>query len=497
MHVRICITFVGLLALPAAATPTFAPVLQDHMVIQRGEPVTLWGTAPEGETVTVEWKGCRASTRTTGGQWQLTLPAQSTDARGSNICASDSSGSSTLIDVLVGDVWLASGQSNMEWRIRQSEPVPASIRTNNPQVRMLNGAAQLHMPAENCNDSLLRNAAQGKDYRWNWRLCTDRSIRDFSAVATYFALRVQETQGIPIGIICNAVGGSPMESWIPRTLIEGDSRYAGMRGDQWLNSPELEAWVRGRARKDLTPRLAHGGNPQLHPYAPGYLYRNAIEPLSKLAIRGVIWYQGEANADCPDIERNTTKMVDLITAWRTTFRNRELPFLMVQLPRINTPTRPFWSEFREAQAEAARRLPGVGLICTIDLGTTTRNVHPCIKAPVGHRLADLARAQVYGEKGLPTSPRVTGWKAENTTLTISFDQALKTTDGQPPRGFVVSLSGNASDFTPLPAHVQGSKVILTLPHPWQEGMTWRYIHQTFAEPNLVGENNLPAFPFRT
>ncbi len=489
----------GLFLLPAAATPSFSPVLQNHMVLQRGEPVTLWGEAAEGETVTVEWKGHKATTRaTTGGLWELVLPASPADATGSTITATDSTGSAELRDVLVGDVWLASGQSNMEWRIRQSEPVPASVNPENPQVRLLQGSAQLYMPPSNNADALYHKAEQSRDYTWAWRPCSAESIRHFSAVGTYFALRLQETQRIPIGIICNAVGGSPMESWIPRSVIETSALFAGMRGRGWLSNPELEAWVRNRAGKDLSPRLAQEGEELQHPYAPGYLYRNGVEPLSRLALKGVIWYQGEANADWADVETNATKMTALISAWREAFRQKELPFLMVQLPRINAPSRPHWAPFREAQAQAARQLPGVGLICTIDLGTTTRNVHPRFKAPVGHRLADLARRMVYGEQGLATYPQVSNWAVEGKTLSIIFDQELTTTDGKAPRGFMVSTPGKPECFEEPEAALAGNTVTLTLPHPWQKGMVWRYINKTFAEPNLVGAaGKLPAFPARS
>ncbi len=488
----------GLLALPAAATPEFAPVLQDHMVLQRGEPVTLWGTAAEGETVSVEWKGHKAAATTHGGAWKVVLPASAADAGGSTITATDSSGSATLCDVLVGDVWLAGGQSNMEWRIRQSEPVPAGTNTDNPQVRLLNGTGKLFTPPPNHSNELRQQAAAGRDYEWEWKPCTADTIQDFSAVGTYFALQLQETQQVPIGIICNARGGSPMESWLPPAHLNSAPFYADFRGKGWLSAPTLEKWVRWRAGTDLATMPGSTEEELQHPFAPGFLYRNAIEPLRNLAIRGVIWYQGEANAETADISCNTTKITDLITTWRETFRNPALPFLMVQLPRINTPTRPFWPEFREAQARAAREVPGVGLICTIDLGTTDKDVHPRHKHPVGQRLAELARGMVYAEKGLPGYPQVTDWKAGADSLTITFDRALRTTDGKPPRGFVAGIPTRPESFTELPAAIKGNTVVLTLPRPWQEGMAWRYINTTFAEPNLVGaEGGLPAFPARS
>ncbi len=492
------LTLAGLLALPAAATPEFAPVLQNHMVFQRDEPVTLWGSGKNGSTVTVEWKGHKATAKVTRGQWQVELPASPADAQGSTITATDSTGSATLSDVLVGDVWLASGQSNMEWNIRQTQPVPASVNVENPQVRLLRGYGLLHGNPPAYTEELYKEAEECKGVQWSWRVCSVDSIKDFSAVATYFATRLQENIKVPVGIICNAKGGSSMEAWMPRSVTGKKKLYASMKGDKWMDSEDFDAWSRGRAKQNLKLMLARGEKNLRHPFAPSSQFDVAIKPIEKLNIKGVIWYQGESNADNPDIDLNTAKQKDIITSWRKTFRKAELPFLMVQLPRIRDAKRPHWAEFREVQARCARELPQVGLICTIDLGSTDSNVHPTLKFPVGHRLADLARSSVYGESGLPAYPAVKEWKGEGDTLRITFDQALKTTDGAAPRGFMVGTPGKPESFEEVPAALEENTVTLSLPRAWKKGMAWRYINTTFAEPNLVGaEGALPAFPARS
>ncbi len=488
----------GLLALPATAAPTFAPVLQNHMVFQRDEPVTLWGTGKNGSTVTVEWKGHKATAKVVRGQWQVELPASPADAEGSSITATDSTGSATLSDVLVGDVWLASGQSNMEWNIRQTQPIPATVNVENPQVRILRGYGLLHGNPPAYTEQLYKEAEECNGVQWSWRVCSADTIKDFSAVATYFATRLQENIKVPVGIICNAKGGSSMEAWMPRSVTGRKKLYATMKGDKWMDSEDFDAWSRGRARQNLKLMLARGEKNLRHPFAPSYQFDVAITPIEKLNIKGVIWYQGESNADNPDIDLNTAKQKDIITSWRKTFRKAELPFLMVQLPRIRDAKRPHWAEFREVQARCARELPQVGLICTIDLGSTDSNVHPTLKFPVGHRLADLARSSVYGESGLPTYPAVKGWKGEGKTLSITFDQPLKTTDGAAPRGFMVGTPGKTNSFEEVPATLEGNTVTLTLPRAWKKGVAWRYINTTFADPNLVGaEGGLPAFPARS
>ncbi len=487
-----------LATLPAQADPCFAPVLQDHMVLQRDEPVTLWGTAENGKTVTVEWKGHKASAKAVKGQWQVELPASPADAEGSSITASDSTGSATLNDVLVGDVWLASGQSNMEWNIRQSAKAPASVNLNNPQVRVLRGFGLLHGVPGAYSEELYRKAEECGGYEWNWRVCSPAAVADFSAVATFFATRLQENIKVPVGIICNAKGGSSMEAWLPRELVGKKKLYAPLRGDKWIDAEEFDAWSRGRARQNLKLMLARGEKKLRHPFAPSYQYEAAIEPLEKLNIKGVIWYQGESNADNPDMDVNTAKQKDIINSWRKTFRKAELPFLMVQLPRINDPKRPYWPEFREVQARCARELDHVGLICTIDLGSTDSNVHPPLKLPVGQRLADLARTMVYGEQDLPSYPRVVEHKGSATQFMLLFDQKLSTTDGKAPRGFAVGMRGKPESFVEVEASLKGQSVTLTLPSPRKKGMVWRYINGTMAQPNLVGaKGGLPAFPARS
>ncbi len=496
-------TLMAAALLPTFAAPEFAPVLQDHMVIQRDAPVTIWGSADNGQTVTVEWKGHKARAKVTKGKWQVELPACPADAKGSSITATDGTGSATISDVLVGDVWLASGQSNMEWNISQSSPIPGDVNVNNPQVRILRGFGLLHGNPPAYTEQLYQKALDGKAYQWNWRVCSANAIKDFSAVATYFATRLQEEIKVPVGIICNAKGGSSMEAWIPPSVTARKKLYAPLRGDMWMDAESFDAWSRGRAKQNLKLMIAKGMKDLKHPFKPSYQYEVAIAPIARLNIRGVIWYQGESNADNPDMEVNTTKLKDIIESWSRTFRQRDLPFLMVQLPRIKDAKRPHWAEFREVQARTARELPQAGLTCTIDLGSTNNNVHPPLKVPVGHRLADLALRKVYGRSALPTYPQVVNWKRQNeqSEFVLHYTQELTTTDGKPPRGFVVGDPSSPGSFVEARATLTGGKTItIAIPDSFKgkkKGLTWRYINSTFAEPNLVGKDGaLPAFPER-
>ncbi len=171
---------------------------------------------------------------------------------------------------------------------------------------------------------------------------------------------------------------------------------------------------------------------------------------------------------------------------------------MVQLPRNKAPGYKYWPDFREAQARCARETHGVELICTIDLGAENGEIHPKEKVPVGHRLADMARSAVYGERGLPTYPKVKNWRAAGNKITITFDQELKTTDGKAPWGFVVGEPARPDSFTAVNAALNGNTVTFTLPTAWQSKMAWRYVNTAAATPNLVGATGgLPAFPARS
>ncbi len=489
--------------LPVAAQPAFDRVLQDHMVLQRERPVVLWGTAKPGDAVTVTWHGKhQQTTAADDGTWEVRFPAAKANASGSSITASDSEGSATLNDVLVGELWLASGQSNMAWMVKQTSPQSRSIDWSAcPQLRLLRADCLLKPRKGSYTLEEYDKAVEQGGYGWEWRVCSEAAVQDFSAVAACFAQRIATTQGVPVGIICNAVGGTPMESWMPQDIIDRDPRFAALRGDAWTVSPDYFRWATIDGPRHIRPAVNAGRSPLHHPYRPGWLFESSVRPLLRLPVRGVIWYQGEANADDSDIAAHRDMITTLVQSWRDAFGQKEMPFLMVQLPRFgNTKAFPYWPEFREAQRQAAQTLRNVGLACTIDLGSTNGNIHPPEKEPVAFRLADLAREMVYGEQNLPQYPRATGWRAERGRIRITFDRKLKTTDGKAPRGFVIGKRGDATSLVAAEASLRGNTVTLTVPDALkgERPLIWRYINSTAAAPNLVAEKGgLPAFPVWT
>ncbi len=504
MKASACLALAAFALLPAAAKPAFDRVLQDHMVVQRDKPAVFWGTAKPGDAVTVEWKGTSAQTQASAdGSWEVRFPASAACAEGARLTARDSEGTAVLDDLLVGDLWLASGQSNMAWMVKQTSKQSRTIDWDAlPQLRLLRADCLLKARRGSYTLEEYDKAVAQGGYTWEWRVCTDAAVQDFSAVAASFAQRICQTQGVPVGIICNAVGGTPMESWMPQDVIDRDPRFASIRGDDWMSSPDYFRWAKIDAPRHIKPALDAGRRPLHHSYRPAWLFERSVRPLLRLPIRGVIWYQGEANADDADIAAQRDMVTTLIQSWRKAFGQQALPFIMVQLPRFgNQKAFPYWPEFREAQQQAARQLRAVGLACTIDLGSTNGNIHPPEKEPVGFRLADIARKLAYGEKGLPQYPHATGWKRQGSHIRIEFDRELTTADGQPPRGFTVGRRDERDSFVPAAAEIKGRRIILTLPEavkdiPRQQ-LVWRYIATTAANPNLVAaKGGLPAFPAR-
>ncbi len=480
--------------LPLAAQPALDTPFQSGMVLQRDAQVKLSGRAAPDSPVSIAWRGQRLETRADArGRWQHRLDIGAATTEGCTLRVQDREGNTELRDILAGDVWLASGQSNMEFLLGRSTGGAAlSEAMQDPALRLLRVRHLLPTGPGSYSPEQYRAAERSDFFRFEWVRATPEELRDFSAVGAVFAHELRRAEpGVPIGIICNAVGGSGMESWTPRRVIDRAPLYARIRGERWQRSPDYDAWMRGRAEENLRRVREAGIARPLHAFAPSVLYEYAVAPLTALPIKGVIWYQGESNADEPDTARNAERLRLLIAAWRRAFGQKELPFIMVQLPRIADPKRPHWGAFRTAQKQVADALPGVELICTVDLGSSTREVHPPDKAPVGRRLAATALRCVYGQDQ-PRYPVLHTAARRPQGMLLRSTEPLRSTDGAPPRGFELADAPDAV-FRPATAELRGDTILLQ-----GEGRVWRYNEGTALEPNLVGaESGLPVFPARS
>jgi sialate O-acetylesterase len=364
----------------------FARPFGEFMVLPHGVAVPVWGRAEPGVLVRVSFGQQHPSARCgADGTWRVTLAAEPPAAIGRELSAATDGTTVVLRDVLVGEVWLYSGQSNMDFPLANAVggKAEAAAAGRHPGIRLLNltGAPTA---AGSYDAATLARLTVDRHFQGQWAVASASSAAAISAVAWWTAKALHAAKGIPIGVVENAVGGSGAEAWLPRETLESRADYQPLLGDGWLDCEKIGAWARGRASQNLG-----GRREAMHPFRPGFLFESGVRAWSGFPFAGVLWYQGETNAEVADDAWNERLIADLVGGWRTALKQPALPFFMVQLPRIggNDPLRAHWPQFREVQARAAKRLPGVRLVVTQDLGWDSPNVHPPDKRPVAERLA--------------------------------------------------------------------------------------------------------------
>lgn len=486
-----------------ADAPQFDRIFGSHMVLPHGKSVPVSGTADPGKEVTVTFGNSTLKTKTDSrGKWSVTLPPMKPSAKGRTLTASQNGDAARLDDILVGEVWLASGQSNMLFRLNQSSKAGEEIAASgDDQLRLLNNVPQAHTNNAPYSDRDFDSVTTDKFYQGKWAVSSPSTSGPMTAVGYYFGKKLREGLGIPVGIIHSSLGGSEIAAWIPRQIIDSNSTFQSLRGNNWLESPFISDWVRGRARRNISPRLKEG-SPD-HPYKPAFLYESGIAWMTGMPVTGVIWYQGESDAEIIDNDQNGMLLKTMITSWRKAFRNPEMPFVMIQLPRINDPskTRAGWPEFREMQDKVAKTVPHVYSVNTIDLGSTNSDVHPPLKRPVGERAGNTALNKVYGKKVPCEGPDFNAIKPSGNSLLIQMvhAQGLTTTDGQDPAQF--EIAGSDGIYHPAAAKItnkKGNTAVIRLTSPDVKSPRHaRYCWNRFVTPNLVNGDQLPARPFRT
>ncbi len=467
----------------------------DHMVLQRRQPIQVWGLAAPGTTVQVRLAEERAEAIAgADGRWRAELGAM--EAGGPHSITLRSEGEVvTLEDILVGEVWLCAGQSNMRWTLGQSAAAEEMLAASSiPQLRLLDFVGEAYPSSRAWTDEELAKCSPERYYRTSgWAVSSPASARPFSAVAWAFGRDLQARLGVPVGLIHNAIGGTCTEAYISPERLRAEPELAD--GEGWLKDPRAPEWPRQRGRENLARWFAAPEGPMPgHPFQPGFLHDAAIAPLAGLGLAGAIWYQGESNATLADMQVAAdpawcrTSLTALIDDWRDTLARPELPFLMVQLPGMGRA----WMAYREVQRQVAK-LPGVGLAVTLDLGHPT-DVHPRRKREVGARLAGLALHGVYGQD-LPRSPAAQGATVGELSCIVrisSADGELRTRGGAPVRG--VEVLGDDGIWRAAGAVIQGSNLVVTSPGT-PKPMSVRYAWAPIPDGNLVGKTGLPLGPF--
>lgn len=484
-------------------------LFSDHMVLQAGQEVACWGWAQAGDKVTVsfvnkagETQAVNSTITASDGRWSLNLPALAAGDTGTlKVCSGSSE--KKIADVLVGEVWLGSGQSNMA-RAAAGGNVPQDMAEN---AKKEAAAAQ---PNIRFFDVTRIGADQPEpDVQGRWFVVTPDVVGNCSATAWYFAQSLRERIGAPVGMIVSCWGGTPVEGWTPREAINATSIGASI----WKKHNDLLAQFSPEKVKELraamdtwnasTPEFKKQNPKPKLPYwptssqVPTRLYNGMIHGLAPYTLQGILWYQGEQNSS--RYTEYGELIRSMVSAWRKDW-GKDLPFYYVELAGIGRPqlfpveAPPAWPFIREAQA-GVLQLPKTGVATAVDLGMAD-DIHPPLKKPLGQRLAGLAAADVYGKEGLVRSPQFSEFKIENSKVrvTLAFADGLRTRDGGPAKGFAVR--GSDGQWKWAEAQIDGGTVLVwnkEVERPGAVRYGWA------GNPVLSLENGagLPLRPFRT
>ncbi|MFD2895785.1 GDSL-type esterase/lipase family protein [Sphingobacterium arenae] len=463
------------------------PVFGKYMVVQRDKPFQIWGRANARTTVEVEWNHKSQHVVVgTDGRWELTFPAPTLNRKPQTLRIKNGENELVYDQVLVGDVWLAAGQSNMEFRLRQAlgGDSLATRAQQHTAIRLLQFDSYAQTNDASWDTTTLQKANELDFFHGEWTLNNKENALHFSAVAYTFAQEIALSQDIPVGIINLSVGGSPQLAWLPRLSLESDTRFVGSL-HPWRTTDYLMRWCRERASKNvsLSPSTF-----QQHPYAPSYIFEAGIAPLVPFALRGVIWYQGESDAE--NAELYSKLFPYFVQQWRHQWRD-EFSFYYVQLSSME---RPSWPYFRDQQRKLLTKIPKTGMAVTSDIGDP-KDVHPTEKITVGKRLAQWAIHHEYGLNNIPSGPLLKDFSVDKDHIIIHFDYAdgIATADGQAPKGFAFQTRDGRSIHAN--ATIRDEKVYIK--RPTNVSVTALvYGWKPVSDGNLINRVELPASTFR-
>lgn len=486
----------------AVAGLTLGLPFGDHAVLQHGKNLPVWGVADAGVEVKVTLGTNTLLTKAgADGKWQVEFPASKPSKEG--ISLEVTAGDEKLVrnELLFGDVWIATGQSNMRWMLKQCATGKDAIaKSDDKLLRLFHFDGTLHPGSKKYSkEFLLKMTPENYYATQGWQPSNPTSSASFSGVAYFFAQKLRQELDIPIGVIQLAVGGTPIEAHMPRSAFENDEELKPLLQKWWVN-PNYPKWCRGRAALNLTnwTKDPPKGIDPPHPFAPTFLWDAGIKRIAPFPVKGVIWYQGESNAGKDgspeaiiDGALNKKKFKLLIEGWRDVWGDKNLPVYYAQLPGLNRQ----WPVFREMQLEVSREMENVGMAVTIDHGHPT-NVHPAAKLPVGNRLARLALSGTYGKDLMPNGPMLEKYKEKDGKMYLSFEngKGLKASDGGVVRGF--EIAGEDKKFYPAEVKISVNYLELSSPDVRSPAAV-RYAWANDPGCNLINAAGLPASPFRT
>ncbi len=497
--------FVGGLMMAAivnAGQLSLSPMFGDHMVLQRDMDVPVWGKADPGMEISVEFAGKKAVAVADGdGRWRTVFGRfEASDEPREMTVSADGADPIVVGDMLVGEVWLCSGQSNMQFELDRADGAAEMIATSeNPRIRLFQMQGAIEFEPQ-------------KDMRGKWMPCNPETTPKFSAIAYLFGRDIESRLQVPIGLVHASQGWTPGEAWMSREslMAEPSLRYLVEAWDKaTADFPRLSEEYKQKMaewQKAADAAKEQGAEPPPQPQAPvdphflhraSGFYNGCIAPIAGLAMRGVIWYQGETN----EVRGHEYRVLfpALIKGWREAW-GRDFPFLFVQvaavLPPDPEPVPSEWAELRESQALTAQTIANTAMACTIDIGEQD-DVHPKNKLEAARRLALTARSRVYGERIVDSGPTFKDAKFADGKAVVSFDNIA---DGLVAKGgdlATFQIAGDDRKFVYASAKIDGDKVVV-----WSDAVAApvavRYAWNNNPEGcNLYNTEGLPCVPFRS
>jgi sialate O-acetylesterase len=486
---------------------TLAPIFSDHAVLQGKKPFAVWGTGEPDDTITVTFQGQTAhATVDKDGRWLTRLrPLRETDDPADLVAE----GTTTvrIHDVVVGEVWLCSGQSNMEFTVNNGGIM---YKVDNAEAEV--AAANYPMIRQLRVERAVATTPQAAAKTSGWVAASPKTVGQFTAVGYFFARDLHKTLKVPIGIILSAWGGTPIESWMS-DAARGSTSISKILSERWEKAKaewpparvahyasDMDAWEKAEASAEAThtknplawpPPPASNDSPAL----PGGLYNGMIAPLQPGTLRGVLWYQGETNT--PHASEYADLLKTLIRSWRSEWLQGDLPFYFVQLANFGPKeemTDRNWARLREAQAKALA-LPATGMAVTIDIGNAA-NVHPTNKQEVGRRLALIAEAKLYGMKVDYQGPEFADVAPDGDILRVHFTHVGTRLVVHGDAINALEVAGTDRIFHPAHGVILDRELLVSSPDvPWPIAV--RYAWTNSPEANLYNTAGLPAVPFRT
>lgn len=472
-------------------------VFTDNMLLQRDKPVHIWGRGVPGATVTLSFAAETKSVKVIAdSSWSIFLPAKKANRNPQKLTVVSGSEQIRLNNILIGDLWVCIGQSNMEWPMIKEMHYKEEIKNSNQsQIRFFNPTyAGKNTYNVLFTDSISKNLTAQNFYSGSWQTCDSNSFKTMSAVAYYFGKEVFAKTNIPIGLINLSIGGAPLETFIESAVLKNSTNFSNKANGDWLSNDALPVWIRERGKQNVgslknVPNDEYGNN---HAFKPGFAFEAGVIPILKLSIKGILCYQGESNAQ--EIERvneYATLSKLMVEDYRKKWKQPQLPFYFVQLSSIDTVKYKghFWPQFRNEQRQMLQMIPNSGMAVCSDLGAKN-DVHPTNKKLVGERLAKWALNKTYKQNVIPSGPLPLVAKYEDGKVSISYQHianGLKASNGNLIKGF--SIDGK----TETNAFLSDNKIIIsTSIKPEFVYYGWA----PFSNANLVNSDNLPASTFK-